>query len=198
MPVTSILENFQAFAGEIVIAPVVGQGQIDVRALINADISAFTPPAFALPAAAAYWGAAVKITEYDNSAVKLITGFPLRAQFGSLNYYSVTEIQAVHFIQNEVQYFRSDRCIVLPTDYLGAAFTIADIPEFTLATSFTSVSGVLSGLGLTGIADFTTGATGFYYLLTETVVASFNITYAGRFINADTGISPFPAIFLNL
>jgi len=193
MPVTAWQDFPRVYSGQIVLEDLSSFGQVDVSALINADITAYIPSTYVTPASATYWGLSVQITEYDNSAVKFISGYPTRAQFGSVNYYSVTEIQQVQFIQNEVQYFKGDRCIVLPLGYAGAAFTTADIPPVLQTGTFSTASGYASTLGFYGHWDGTAGATGFYYDLSPTVVASFNISYQGR-INDETLPGPISIV----
>lgn len=197
MPVTSFQNDPRIYAGQIVLENLTGDGQVDVRDRINADITAFIPAGLSIPVSVAYWGAAIKITEYDISAVKLITGFPLRAQFGSINYYSVVEIQQVVFIQNEVQYFKGDRCIVLPEDYQGAEFVAANLPLPTLVGSFSTASGFTTTQGISGITDFVSGATGLYYSLTPSVIATLNISYLGRINEGAVATVPPILTFLN-
>lgn len=193
MAITAWQDNPRIYAGQIVLENLTETGEVDVAALINADITPFIPSTYASPASACMWGLSVKINEYENSAVKFISGFPTRAQFGSVNYISVTEFQQVQFIQNELQYFHSDRCIVLPIGYGGAAFTTAEIPAVDQVGAFSSASGYVSTLGFFGQWEGISGATGFAYDLSATVDASFNISYVGR-INDETLSTPISIV----
>jgi hypothetical protein len=198
MPITAWQDNPRVYTGEIVLEDVEDAAEINVGALINAEITDFIPSSYESPASACVWGVSTRIQSYDTSAVKKISGYPLRAMFGSITYFSIGENKEVQWINYELQYFKMDRCIVLPYGYLGASFNIADIPATVQVGAFSTASGYVSTLGFYGLWDGITGATGFKYDLESTVIADINITYMGR-INDEVLPGPISIIdFRNL
>lgn len=196
MPVTRKQEDGAVLIGYNVLEELEGQGQISVRDAINADLAGLLPVG-EIPTAVAIWSVSVKVLNYDLPAVKTISGFPLRAQFGSITYYSIATFLSTQYVQHELQTFRPQRCIVVPINYLDVPYTIADIPAYEDFYANATATGYATSIGLPLPFDSLLGATGFYYDFAISAVVNVTIAYIVRYIDQDLGEAGRVLSFVN-
>lgn len=196
MTITGIESNNTLFTGNLIFEELSDEGQFSIRDAINADLVGLLPEGN-IPVAAASWGLSVKILSYDMMAVKTMSGFPLRAQFGSITYYSVVSFIETAFIQHVFQTFRPQRCLVAPITYGDVPFTTAELPGPSAFETLTTVSYLAVTTGLYMNYDTFVGATGFYYDFPESVVASVSVPYIVRYADLNPGADEGNTLIFN-
>lgn len=91
-----------------------GQGEIDVRSIINLDYQeaiGVTSLNFFL---SAKFAPLVFVNSYSNSSIKTFSGNPPRAKFGRINIRHLNVYETEQFITVEKQVFPNRECIVYP------------------------------------------------------------------------------------
>lgn len=190
MPVTHWEDDYRRLAGVIVLQFLDETGQISVREAINAEIQDYLPEDYNILTGHAVWGCHVKITDFEISAVKTISGFPLSAKFGKITYVSLSTFLGGGYINHVFQGFEPQRCIVEPINYSDLPYSEVEISVVGEVASITNTTPVWAGGDnlIYGYNSFV-GATGFYYDFAPTVIASISIPYLVRFLDVNPSAS---------
>jgi len=187
--------NFQVL-GIIVIENLFEEGQFSVADAIRADIEDYLRTGNIIYGVAS-WGLNLKVTDFDPLAIKRISGFPLRAQFGSVTYNSLSTFSSSEWLIHEFQQFAPQRCLVYPLGYADVPYAIADIAAYvsyeriTLASSYPVTQGFFPGY------PTLTGATGFYYDFAKSALVNASIPYIVRQVEENPNALPGNFTVLN-